>query len=185
VRTRKAGESALLLLDAVAVLKTACIDYAVVGAMAAAVHGVVRASTDADAVLSIGVREAQRLQALFAAAAFAVELRKGDFGDPIAAVLEARDSFDNRVDLLIGLKGMDAAVFSRAMEVAFGGEVIKVVGREDFIAMKLFAGGPQDLSDAKLAAPSGERLDIDLIRRLVQSYGPDAVSNFKALFPAL
>lgn len=58
------------------------------------------------------------------------------------------------------------------MEVAFGGEVIKVVGREDFIAMKLFAGGPQDLSDAKLAAPSGECLDIDLIRRLVQSYGP-------------
>lgn len=94
MRTRKAGESALLLLDAVAVLKTACIDYAVVGAMAAAVHGVVRASTDADAVLSIGVREAQRLQALFAAAAFAVELRKGDFGDPIAAVLEVRDSFD-------------------------------------------------------------------------------------------
>jgi hypothetical protein len=50
MRTRQAGESALLLLDAVDLLERAGISYAVVGAMAAAVHGVVRASMDADAV---------------------------------------------------------------------------------------------------------------------------------------
>ena len=47
------GQSALLLLDAVSVLTSDGIDYAVIGALAASVHGVVRASVDADAVLSI------------------------------------------------------------------------------------------------------------------------------------
>jgi hypothetical protein len=188
MRTREAGESSTLLLDAIAVLQTAGVDYAVVGAMAGAFHGVVRASMDADAVLSVGVREGQRVRQALLDAGFAVELRTGDLGDPIAAVLEARDCFENRVDLLIGLKGMDAGVFTRAMQVRFGGELINVVGLEDFIAMKLFAGGPQDLFDATQAreaalASTSVQLDMQLISRLVQSFGRDAIANFKAIFP--
>jgi hypothetical protein len=57
MRTRRSGESALLLLDAVEVLGGERVDYAVVGAMAASVHRVVRASLDADAVLSITTHE--------------------------------------------------------------------------------------------------------------------------------
>jgi hypothetical protein len=53
MRTKASGESTLLLLDAVQVLRSANVDYVVVGALAAAVHGVVRASFDADALLSI------------------------------------------------------------------------------------------------------------------------------------
>ena len=49
MRTKGPGEAALLLLDVVALLRIEKIDYAVIGAMAASVHGVVRASIDADA----------------------------------------------------------------------------------------------------------------------------------------
>ena len=52
MRTKASGESTLLLLDAVQVLRAENIDYAIVGAMAASVHGVIRASRDADALLS-------------------------------------------------------------------------------------------------------------------------------------
>jgi hypothetical protein len=55
---------------------------------------------------------------------------------------------------------------------------------EDFVAMKLFAGGPQDLSDAKLVAAADEHLGIELIGRRVRSYGPDAVRNYKDPFPS-
>ena len=51
MRTTAPGQSALLLLDAVALLVDEKVDYAVVGAMAASVHGVVRASF-ADAAAS-------------------------------------------------------------------------------------------------------------------------------------
>lgn len=50
------------------------------------------------------------------------------------------------MDLLVGLRGLEAEAFLRAIDVPFVGEVLRVVGREDFIAMKLFAGGPQGFS---------------------------------------
>jgi hypothetical protein len=47
MRTQRHGESALLLLHAVDVLRGEGIRYAVIGAMAASVHGAARASMDA------------------------------------------------------------------------------------------------------------------------------------------
>src|SRR5262249_25636331 len=97
MRTRARGESALLLLDVISVLHERAIDYGVVGAMAAAVHGVVRASMDADAIVSLAVSQAAELRAAVVAAGFAADLRRGDADDPIAAVLALKDGFGNRV----------------------------------------------------------------------------------------
>lgn len=51
VRTSKGGQSALLLLDVVDILRREKVDYAVIGAFALTVLGVVRATTDVDALL--------------------------------------------------------------------------------------------------------------------------------------
>src|SRR5271155_1246303 len=106
MRTRRAGQSALLLLDAVAVLNGEGIEYVVIGAMAAAVHGSLRATTDADALLSITAAKLGGLSRAFEKARFATELRRGDESDPISAMLMVRDSHGNRVDLLGGLRGL-------------------------------------------------------------------------------
>ena len=182
MRTTKAGESALLLLDVVDILATDNIEYAVVGALAAAVHGAVRASMDADALLSIGVQEAKNLEVGLRNAGFLAELTRGDFDDPIPGLLEVSDSFGNRVDLLLGLKGMDLQAFSRTIEVPFQGNTLKFIGREDFIAMKVFAGGPMDLLDATRAMSAGrDSLDMELIRRLAKGYGRDALNSLDQL----
>jgi hypothetical protein len=68
MRTTRPGESALLLLDVVDLLIGQKIEYAVIGALAASIHGAVRASMDADVVLSIEMREAQALERAFKAA---------------------------------------------------------------------------------------------------------------------
>ena len=182
MRTKGPGEAALLLLDVVAVLRAEQIDYAVIGAMAASVHGVVRASLDADAVLSLTAAELGSLERKFKAEAFQTELRRGDPEDPIAALLALTDRYGNRVDLLAGLRGLEAEAFSRAIDVPFVGEVLRVAGREDFIAMKVFAGGPQDLTDARsaLAAAQGS-LDLSLLRRLAKRYGRAASESLEAL----
>lgn len=106
MRTTGPGESALLLLDAVDVLTAEAIDYAVVGAMAGSVHGIVRASFDANAVLSLAVQRAPELERKFKAAGFETTLRRGDPDDPIGALLSLADAFENRVDLLIGLRAL-------------------------------------------------------------------------------
>jgi hypothetical protein len=163
------------------------INYAVIGAMAASIHGVVRASVDADAVLSLISKKPSDLERGFRAAGFQTQLRVGDPEDPIPALLipallQLTDGFGNRVDLLIGLRGLEAEAFSRAMEVPFQGTALRVIGREDFIAMKVFAGGPQDMTDARNAISiAGESLDSVLLRRLTKRYGRDAVENLNKL----
>jgi hypothetical protein len=172
VRTKGPGESALLLLDAVALLTDEGVSYAVIGAMAAAVHGVVRASIDADVVLSADAARLRQLEKRFLAAGFQTQLRQGDCEDPVPAVLALGDPHRNRVDLLAGLRGLEPAAFSRALTVPFQGETLRVIAREDFVAMKVFAGGPTDLTDARAAIRiAGESLDLVLLRRLAQHYG--------------
>lgn len=182
MRTTRAGQSALLFLDAAAVLADRKISYAVIGAMAASVHGIVRASMDADAVLSLTIQEAPTLEKQFTAAGFQTQLRRGDPDDPIAGVLSLTDTYSNRVDLLIGIRGLDPAAFSRTVELLFHGTALRVVGLEDFIAMKVFAGGPQDLADARAAiSAAGDRLNEPLAKELARRFGRDVLANLETL----
>ena len=156
--------------------------YAVIGAMAAAVHGVVRASLDADAVVALQVREAQALQQSLAEEGYEAVLRTGDVDDPIPALLEVNDSYGNRVDLLIGLRGMDPELMNRTRQVRFAETSLEIVGREDFIAMKAFAGGPVDLADACAVIDlARETLDLELMRRLARRFGRDAACTVEDL----
>jgi hypothetical protein len=186
MRTTRTGQSALLLFDVVALLNRENIEYAVVGAIAASVHGVVRASIDADVVLSIEVSKLKSLEHLFKGIGFATELREGEFNDPIPALLELSDAYENRVDLLAGIRGLEHAAFARAIEVGFQGEILKVLGREDFIGTKVFAGGPQDIVDAQNAiSVADDALDVSLLRRIANRFGPDAISALEKLLIAV
>ena len=175
MRARAAGQSVLLLLDVAAVLGRERIDYVVVGALAGSVHGAVRATLDADALVSVGVPKLRQLATALKKAGFNTDLRQGDADDPIPALLAVTDKHGNRVDLLAGLRGLESDAFSRAITVPLRGSSLRVIGREDFIAMKCFAGGPQDLADARhaLRAAKGP-IDIDLLRRLSKRFGRPA-----------
>lgn len=72
MRATRSGESALLLLDVIDLLADQNIDYAVVGALAASIHGAVRASMDADVVLSVGVPQAERIERKLKTAGFQI-----------------------------------------------------------------------------------------------------------------
>ena len=182
MRTSRSGESALLLLDVVDKLLAQKVDYAVIGALAASIHGVVRASLDADVLLSVGVQEGKSLQGIFEEAGFRTEAIRGDLEDPIPGLLKVSDSYGNRVDLLLGLRGIEPQAFSRAVEVPFQGNTLKFIGREDFIAMKVFAGGPMDIVDATRAISAGrDSLDLGLLRRLAKRYGCDAAESLERL----
>lgn len=127
-------------------------------------------------------REAERLRHLLEDAGFQVELNRGDADDPIAVLLRASDVYGNRVDFLVGLRGMRPDVFSRAVDIPFEGGTLKRVGREDFIAMKVFAGDPIDLFDAASATEvAGSLLDVELLRRISAGYGRDAAAHVQAL----
>jgi hypothetical protein len=182
MRTTRPGQSALLLLDAVQILRREGVDYLVVGAFALSAHGVVRASTDADALLSVSPKRLAELRTVFDRTGFGTILRRGDADDPIPAMLVLTDSHGNQVDLLGGLRGLDDKVFSRGVDVPFLGEILRIVGREDFVAMKCFAGGPQDILDARSAYHGADGpLDLDLLRTVTRRFGRDAADRLEAV----
>jgi predicted nucleotidyltransferase len=174
MRASAPGQSALLMADIAGLLEARGIRYAVIGAMAAAVHGVVRASLDADAVVTLHVREAQALRQALVEKGYEATARTGDADDPIPGLLEIKDRHGNRVDLLLGLRGMDPELLNRTRQVRLADATLEIVGREDFIAMKAFAGGPVDLADARAVIDlDRESLDLVLLRRLAQRFGRD------------
>jgi hypothetical protein len=140
---------------------------------------------DAAVLVSVSPAKLARLQKAFKKARFDTDLRHGAADDPIPALLAIVDKHGNRVDLLAGLRGLDSKAFSRSITVAFLGSSIRVIGREDFIAMKCFAGGPLDLADARdvLKAAKGS-IDVDLLRQVTRRFGrpaADALEQVRAL----
>ena len=97
-------------------------------------------------------------------------------------MLVLSDAFQNRVDLLVGLRGLESEAFTRAIEVTFQGAPLRVVCLEDFVAMKVFAGGPQDMSDARHALmAANDAIDKDLLLKLAARYGRQVSSELKKL----
>ena len=95
-------------------------------------------------------------------------------------MLVLQDAHGNRVELLGGLTGMDPEVLSRTVEVPFMGVNLRIVGREDFIAMKCFAGGPRDMMDARSAFRRAQGpVDLDLPRAVTRRFGRDAADNLE------
>jgi len=160
------GQSTELLLDVVRAIESQNIRYAVIGAMAVALHGVVRASVDSDAIVAATFAQLTKLRDELTTRGLKCDLRLGDPSDPIPGMLVVSDRFENRVDLLMGLRGLDPDVFKQTIEVTMPelGGPLSFVCKEDLLAMKLFAGGAKDLLDAeRLVAVSGPRLDVELV----------------------
>jgi hypothetical protein len=169
-----------MLLDVVQILQRENIGYASIGAFALSAHGVGRGSTDVHALLFTTPERLAELRTLFDRAGLRTELRRGDADDPIPAMLVLHDGHDNRVDLLGGLRGMDPAAVSRTVNVPFRDVDLRVIGREDFIAIKCFAGDPQDILDAQSAFDSAQGpLDVDLLRAVTRRFGRDAADRLE------
>lgn len=184
MKAKGPGQSALLLLDVISLLNKRHIPYAIIGAFAASFHGVVRASMDADAVISLqpGQTDIKVLLDELRKAGLKSSYRKGDLKDPVGAVVNVEDRFRNRVDLLMNIRGVTEAIFSRTVEAEFMKARIRLVGIEDFIAMKIFAGGPQDLSDAAgVLKVSFDRIHLTLLKELAQRHGKGASVKLESL----
>ena len=180
MRTNKGGQSALLLLDVVDILRREKVNYAVIGAFALTVLGVVRATTDVDALLSAAPGRLAKLEKVFKQAGFDTELRSAEADDPVFGMLILSDDLGNHVELLGGLRNMDPEIFSRALEIEFRETKLRIVGREDFIAMKCYAGGPQDLLDARSAYEAAPGpIDLDLLRTVTRRFGREAADRLQ------
>ena len=188
MKIRGPGESPILLLKIIKLLNKLRIPYAIVGAFAASFYGLVRASLDADAIISIGREKGKldQLMILLKKENLKTEIRQGNSQDPIRCVINIEDKFKNRVDLLIGISGMGEDVFDRIMTASFLKNKVKIVGIEDFIAMKIFAGNAKDIQDViGVFQVSVKKINIPLLKKLTLNYGKKELNKLEGIMKKL
>jgi hypothetical protein len=184
MRVTGPGQSANLLLDVIDILAELGIPYAVIGALAVSFHGIPRSTNDADAAIWLkgtGKTEADLTRKL-GAAGYRALLRLGDSDDPVSGVVAVEDRHANQLDLIVGIRGMDPDTPRRSIEAPLSGTSIKMISPEDLIAMKVFAGGIQDLEDVNgVLQVSGDRIDLVLLRNLAKRYGADVLQKLNSI----
>ena len=90
-----------------------------------------------------------------------------DIHDPISGVVVLEDPYHNRMDLILGIRGMDPNALRRCVNAALLDSSVRIIAAEDLIAMKIFAGGTQDLEDVRgIFHVSGR--DMNLLRNLAR-----------------
>lgn len=128
------------------------VEFVVVGAHALGVHGVVRATGDLDVLVHATPANAVKVVAALRA-----------FGAPLTAHGVANVDFategvvyqmglpPRRIDVLTRISGPDfATIWLNRKEADFGGMLVPVIGREEFVANKRAAGRAKDLLDIAL-----------------------------------
>jgi len=92
-----------------------------------------------------------------------------------------------RVGFIFTLTGYEARAIKRAIKRNVGKTPVPFAAPEDLIIEKVFAGGPQDLADAKAILNRHEGLDLAYLRKVLadleQALGLTLTARFDALAP--
>jgi hypothetical protein len=121
--------------------------FALIGGLAVSVWAEPRATRDLDFAVALQAGSPQSL-ADFLHGTY----RAGDPGDPLRGVITASSGMDERtipVQLIFLPRSLSTVVFERMHDVKVLDCVVPVVGWEPLVLLKLYAGGPRDLLDAK------------------------------------
>lgn len=132
--------------DVSALLDRHGVAHAVIGAVALAVHGVLRASDDIDVLVTDARCLDPTTWSDAEAAGVAIDIRRGDADDPLAGVVRITSS-DLRMDVVVGRSRWQRELVARARRVSLLGTTLPVVSPVDLVLLKLYAGGPQDAWD--------------------------------------
>lgn len=139
------------LRKVVATLDQLGVPYALIGGLALATRGVVRATKDVDLLVDWNLRGADALVQSFNQNNFPATFRRGPADDPVPGLIRVAISAAEgpvRCDLLFASAAWQADAVRNAAPVDLQGFVVRVAQAGDLFVLKLHAGGPMDLFDA-------------------------------------
>lgn len=137
---------ASLLERIVAVLGQQRISHSLIGAAAMAVHGISRATQDADLLTTTVAVLDESLWRDLEETGVKVDIRRGDDDDPLLGVVRLRQATQS-VDIIVGRGAWQTDVSHRARIYEVAGVRLPVADAADIVLLKLYAGGIQDRWD--------------------------------------
>jgi hypothetical protein len=142
------------------------IAFALIGGEAIAVRGAPRSTYDVD-LLTVDTRVLQEDFWVPIRTLAEVEVRRGDFDDPLRGVVKIRPASERPVDVVVGRWKWEKGVIERAELIPSDERSLPVVTTADLILLKLSAGGTQDAWDiGLLLAANGESVVSDVEKHL-------------------
>jgi hypothetical protein len=142
-----------LLPRVVAVLDAAAISHCVIGATAAAMHGIVRATLDIDLLTADGRVLDPRTWAALEDEAH-LQIHRGDVEDSLLGTARFTQG-DESVDVVVGAKKWMAAIIARSLRLHALGTSVGQPELADLVLLKLDAGSVRDLADVREMIDSG------------------------------
>jgi predicted nucleotidyltransferase len=139
-----------VLTPVLRVLETLHIPYAVIGGYAVAAWGQIRATRDIDLVCESS--DLDRLKTALAEASLRFEHRRGDSEDPIGHVIRVEVPVNDgveEIDIIAEIRDAPAGIVRRSRRVALEGLNLQIAAPEDMLLLKVLAGSPLDLEDAR------------------------------------
>ncbi len=121
--------------------------YALVGGFAVSAWGVARATQDIDLAVALGTSEPQAL-----AAHLGATYQPGDADDPLHGVFRLLlkcEGQDVPVQLIVLRQKWADVAFREVETLKVLGSAVPVVNWQALVLLKLYAGGPVDLQDAR------------------------------------
>ena len=150
----------MLLQRVLGILDSAHVSYALVGAVAVASRGAPRSTYDLDLFTTDKQVFREELWSELRRDAIPVDIRRGDFDDPLGGVVRIGTKPD-QIDVVVGKWKWEQAVIERSQPVEIrNGVTVPVPSRSDLILLKIAAGGPVDYVDAYHLLQLGPRDDL-------------------------
>lgn len=145
------------------------IPSALIGALALAVHGYVRATGDADlGVCTMFSPSLQSLRDRLHDLGYAVTLRAPDDDDPLDGVLVVEDGAARVEVVNIGHVRLGRASVDNAQDVGNG---LRSVRAQELIALKLYAGGRRSEHDVHALLDANAAIDLVEVERCCRELG--------------
>lgn len=122
-------------------------DYALIGGFAVAAWGVPRATQDIDFAVAIGSNDPSNLAAFMSG-----QYESGGVDDPLKGVIRATITVASEsvpVQLVFLPTAFTDAIFQRVELLPIMNRSVSVVKWDMLVMLKLYAGGPQDMLDAR------------------------------------
>jgi predicted nucleotidyltransferase len=135
------------------VLENLGVPYALIGGLALAFYEVVRATKDLDLLILLSPAHMEKLAERLTANGLPASARKGAPGDPVVGVVAVQVPVGGdqlTCDLLLPSARWQSEAVRNAQTFELEGSQIRVVQARDLFLLKLHAGGPQDLLDARM-----------------------------------
>jgi hypothetical protein len=178
-RTSRAERTLAEAEKIAAMLRARGVETAVIGAVAAAVHGYPRSTADVDLASAVDpYRVLEPLKAELTALGYEARFDEPDAEDPLGGVLTVRGKGFKAVQVVNyanpwgGGTPLGREAIEHATRDALGS--LAVVDLPHLIALKLYAGGAKAKLDVAELLARNRDVDVDALRALCARFGLDA-----------